>query len=430
MSQTTSAEWWRPSQTLEAPVDAPAVTEEHGRRPFRALLVFTVILMLAPQEMIPALAPLRLALVAGLAAVYGVLADRARRSAPWVTPPEFVIAGCLLAWTVVTIPLSVWPGGSLSRLTDLYIKALIVFWLIGHVVNTVNRSYRLAWTMSLLTAPIAIVGLLNYRAGVFVQGGSNSRIEGYGTGIASNPNDLALTLAIVLPLTLALVVTADRAWQRMVAGGIALVTVAAIVVTFSRGGFLALATIVVLGLFWLIRRRAVGIVAGMLVVAATAPVWMPAGYADRLATLSDINSDPTGSAQERLKDSIAAVHLIEEHPLVGAGLGMDILALNQVRGATWQPVHDVYLQYGVDLGLPGMLLFVALLISSIWTAWQAERAARGRDERLATIAGAVRISLMAFVVAAFFYPVAYYFYFYYLAGFAVALRITSGSSTS
>ena len=59
-----------------------------------------------------------------------------------------------------------------------------------------------------------------------------------------------------------------------------------------------------------------------------------------------------------------------------------------------------------------------------------ERLAKDRDERLAAMAGAVRISLIAFGVAAFFYPVAYYFYFYYLAGLAVALRNTSGSATS
>jgi len=41
---------------------------------------------------------------------------------------------------------------------------------------------------------------------------------------------------------------------------------------------------------------------------------------------------------------------------------------------------------------------------------------------LSIIASGVRIALVAFVVAAFFYPVAYQFYFFCIAGLAVALK--------
>jgi O-antigen ligase len=93
-------------------------------------------------------------------------------------------------------------------------------------------------------------------------------------------------------------------------------------------------------------------------------------------------------------------------------------------------VHDVYLQYGVDLGVPGMLIFVTLLVASIRTASGVERDARRRDPRLAALATGVRIGLMAFALAALFYPVAYYFYFYYLSGLAVALRTIAGSQAA
>ena len=41
---------------------------------------------------------------------------------------------------------------------------------------------------------------------------------------------------------------------------------------------------------------------------------------------------------------------------------------------------------------------------------------------LTRVAGAARISLIAFAVSACFYPVAYHAYFYYVAGLALAVR--------
>ena len=43
------------------------------------------------------------------------------------------------------------------------------------------------------------------------------------------------------------------------------------------------------------------------------------------------------------------------------------------------------------------------------------------SSHLAILAQGVRISLVAFAVAAFFHPIAYQFYFFCLAGLAVAL---------
>ncbi len=108
---------------------------------------------------------------------------------------------------------------------------------------------------------------------------------------------------------------------------------------------------------------------------------------------------------------------------------MDFLALNELRGAAWLSVHDAYLNYAVDLGLPGLILFLALFASCLKAALAAERlhTAGGRDDDVGRIAAAIRISLIAFSVAAFFYPVAYHAFFYYFAGLAVAARSVPAS---
>jgi len=102
---------------------------------------------------------------------------------------------------------------------------------------------------------------------------------------------------------------------------------------------------------------------------------------------------------------------------------MNILALNETHGAHWKEVHNVYLEYGADLGLPGLVLFLALF----WSCWsRARRAQRdaagvpGRED-LFQHGVAVEASLVAFAVAGMFHPVGYNFYFYIIAGLAVAL---------
>ena len=41
----------------------------------------------------------------------------------------------------------------------------------------------------------------------------------------------------------------------------------------------------------------------------------------------------------------------------------EMLALNDERGARWLSVHNAYLNYAVDLGLPGLTLFLMLLFA-------------------------------------------------------------------
>jgi O-antigen ligase len=150
---------------------------------------------------------------------------------------------------------------------------------------------------------------------------------------------------------------------------------------------------------------------------------VPQEYFSRLATITNIEADTTGSAQGRWDDFKLSVDYIKRHPITGAGLGQDLLALNAERGReTWRSVHNAYLQAAVDLGIPGAALFIALLAASFQNARRVRRhATREGWDDLALLAQSVSISLAAFSVAAFFHPIAYQFYFFCLAGLAVAL---------
>ncbi|MGH8414808.1 MAG: O-antigen ligase family protein [Gammaproteobacteria bacterium] len=393
--------------------------------PFWLLMVFSLVLLLSPQSFIGALRPLHLAFAsAGLAAlIYGF--DRYTRRQPLLPMTRTTVLTLgLLGLAIVTVPLSYWPGGSFSFLTSLYLKALIIFWLLSNIVDTLPKLQIIAAALSLMAVPLALSAVGSFLSGGFFHEELSHglhRIVGYDAALTGNPNDLALMLNLILPLTIALFLgTRRNAWRVALLAFICL-DVIAIIATFSRGGFIILGVTILVYLWKLFRRRQRGLVFAAMGLLLIAVPLVPGGYVSRLATITNIQADPTGSAQARWADTVAAADYVLHHPLVGAGAGMDILALNQMRGVTWTEVHNVYLQYAVELGIPGLLLFLLLFRECFKAAKRAQRLA-GNNQTLCLLAEGLWISLLDFAVAGFFYPDAYEFYFYYIAGLAIAVQ--------
>jgi len=399
-----------------------------GAVPFAALLLFTFILVVAPQAIVPALEPLHLALITACLAVATCLFSRLARGLPVVgLEGEMRIACALFAWAALTIPFSSWPGGSYAYLVDIYLKTLVVFWLVGQAVDSVRRVRSVLWALTLMAVPLALTAVAHFISGEYMLEGSQApgrRIIGYDAPLTQNPNDLALMLNLILPLSIALLLASEGLALRVALAALIGLSVVATIVTFSRAGFLTLAATCTIYFGKLVRRPGRGWAWAGLAALLLAIPFLPSDYLGRLGTIANVDADPTGSAQARLGDTIAALRYVSRHPLVGAGVGMNTLALNQVRGLYWTAVHNAYLQCAVELGLPGLILFLLLMRSCIKRVATMRRASAGRPalrERF-LLAEGIQMSLASFALAALFYPVAYHLYFYYVAGLAIALE--------
>ena len=446
MTTTTSMHpataWWRPQAIHATTRVAPGVGRKESPSStasviaFRALVTFTVILLLSPQAWFPALGQLRIAFVAAVLAIGAHLLDRmvhGRGAAPPINA-EIGIALLLVAWAVITVPVSYWVGGSVEVLTSTYLKAVAFFWLVGTLATSERRLRTIAWTLVCCAVPLAIVGIKNYLAGDVLSTGvpGLTRIYGYmgGSGLAANPNDLALMLNLIIPIAAAMMIATRKLMLRGLAAAVMLLSVGGVIVTFSRAGFLTLSATGIMLLAVLIRRHSAGAAGFLVVVALVAPLFVPDSYFKRLSTITDMQADQTGSAQGRWQDVVMATGIVLHNPIVGAGIGNDMLALNKYRGkATFRSVHNAYLQYAVDLGLPGMLLFAWLHITCFRIARRVEQRSKWDDglRPLGPLAAGIQVSLAAFFVAAMFHPIAYQFYFFTIAGLAVALHNTARS---
>src|SRR5690606_26351992 len=93
---------------------------------FKGLVAFTAVMLLAPQIMFPQLAVFRPALLTAAIAVGAYVLGRFLRHERLIMPTrEFLLSLALVWWAVMTIPASLWPGGSVTLLTDLWIKTLL-----------------------------------------------------------------------------------------------------------------------------------------------------------------------------------------------------------------------------------------------------------------------------------------------------------------
>jgi probable O-glycosylation ligase (exosortase A-associated) len=424
--------WWQPQVAADPQGPRRVVPVLEGSRAaFYALVVFTFVLLLSPQAWFPVLKLVRIAFLAGGIAMAAHVMERTAHKQP-ITPlaPEIGIALALVLWSTITIPMSYWPGGSIHLLTDQYLKAIAFFWLLATIITTPARLKGVTWTLVLCAIPLAGTGIWHYLSGHVMQTGQDGlvRIVGYmgSSGLTGNPNDLALMLNLIIPLAGALALS-SRGPARLLAAAVAFLSMLGVLVTFSRAGFLALTATFFMFVVVLVRRKSGSAAFALLLVALSVPAMLPKSYVERLSTITNMEQDKTGSAQGRYKDLGIALEVVSHNPIIGVGLGQDMIALNQARGqSTWRSVHNVYLQYAVDLGVPGFLLFAWLHLLCFRSAWAVERRAR-RDPavaELAPLAAGVQVSLVAFLVAAMFHPIAYQFYFFSIAGLAVALKNT------
>jgi probable O-glycosylation ligase (exosortase A-associated) len=428
MAQELELEWWRPqpSAALTAPDEAAEPDTRQASLPFLTLMAFTAVLLFSPQSYFPALATFRPALLIMVIGVSSYIADRWSRGLPIVEwNREIGLMGGIAGLAVITVPFSLWPGGSVAVIAD-YLKIMIVFVLLSHVVNTRDRLRRAAWTLTCMAIGLGLFALYNFATGAFVdQGVNQDRLMGNEGALTKNPNDLALMVNLLLPLTVGLFLASKEPWQRVVlftAIGMEAVTV---VLTYSRGGAVTLA-VILLAYVWKLRHRRERslIYAGLLAAVLALPL-LPSSYFDRMSTITNVEADRTGSAQERLADMLIAGKTILANPIIGAGMGMNMLVMREARGG-WLGVHNVYLEHALDLGLIGLGIFVTLLWSCLRAVTRIEEGSTAPD--LFFLSQGLHISLIAYATAAMFHPVSYQYYFYYIAGLAVAAKTIAAAS--
>lgn len=211
--------------------------------------------------------------------------------------------------------------------------------------------------------------------------GLNARAQLPGLG----PNGLGTTMALALVIVLGLS-SVDPGRRRVVWYAAALPVVAALILTFSRGAWLAAG--VGIGVLLVSGRghrvwQGVGVVAMAVVVSllAQSPRWF--WHTPRLLDLAE-----RGQTLSRLAVWRVVPEMIAARPLLGSGLGTFPLAFAEATGRhpDVDPMpfaHNLVINAAVELGLAGLAALLALLGVGVAAAarWHRRRRA-GPDGRI------------------------------------------------
>ncbi len=421
---TTSSNIWALSKSHEEvsrSIFEPELEDEGSPLAFGALLLLIFVIYVAPQVIFPVLEPLHLAKVSAALAVVAYVTWVWRNGAGWTfMSREVRLMLILIGIALISIPFSLWPGGSLQYLIDQYSKSIIIFFLVANVLTSFRRYRIFVWAVSLFAAFNALQGTKHYLAGEVWKYG---RVLGGASSIAGNPNDLALVLNLSIPFLIYFYETARSVTQRLLVVILLGIDLGGIITSFSRGGFVTLVALV-LWMAWVVgkRRGSGAFVKTCVVVLIMAVVLVlsgPTGYGERIASIGDMSKDETGSSNARWTLMVGTAQGMLLHPL-GVGLHMNNVLLHDT-GYGWEGVHNVYLELGTEIGIPGLAVLLWLLYRLI-ASMRDIRVGYEQVPELSGLAQAAGGAMVAFVTAGMFHPVAFHFYLYIVAGLVIACQ--------
>jgi O-antigen ligase len=323
---------------------------------------------------------------------------------------------------LLSIPFAVDPSEAWGAFVDLAIKTILIFIVLVNVLRTELRIKLLFWLVLGVSIYLSVNVIKDYQAGVFKIGMAETntqRVAGVIKGLFDNSNDLALHLVTIIPISIALALEKKSHLRKIVFFGIALLLVAAVIITFSRGGFLGLIAVTLVMVRKFGRRSKTTAFAALVLGIIFFLVVAPGSYSGRLATIFDSASDITGSSSQRTQVLKRSILVALRYPLFGVGLGNFHHKSFQELGT-----HNAYTQVAAETGIAAMIAYIIFLVHPIRKLRLIERELFERNEnsRFYYLAIGLQASLVGFMVASFFAAVAYQWYVYYLVAYAIALR--------
>jgi putative inorganic carbon (hco3(-)) transporter len=188
------------------------------------------------------------------------------------------------------------------------------------------------------------------------------------SGTFGHPNNLAGFLSMILPLNLALLFAPLRRRLKVGLGCLLVFMTAVLVLTLSRGGWLAFILGGLITLFLCLARRYRHKALSLIVALTVTVTFLVASIVLVEPLQRRLFEEDYGAAQTRIPLAIVALNIIRHHPWLGVGLTNYMAAApsyditrEAISYEFPRPVHNEFLLIGAELGLPALALFLLIL---------------------------------------------------------------------
>ncbi|HKX65503.1 MAG TPA: putative O-glycosylation ligase, exosortase A system-associated, partial [Rhizomicrobium sp.] len=265
---------------------------------------------------------------------------------------------------------------------------------------------------------VAAISLMYYgvKGGIFtVITGGVYRVYGPDSTIISDNNQLALAVLMSMPLIEYLRSTATSKLIKLILVACLVASAIAVIGSYSRGAYIAMAAIAVL-FFFNVRQRFMYLVVGG-VVLYFALHFMPQEFFDRVDSLNSLKTD--ASFQGRWLAWQVAIKYAVDHFPFGAGFyGPQLNAIfhQYFPGHESHAAHSIYFQVLGEHGFIGLGIYLAIILVTVKLCWSiVRRTRRLKDIWQHRLARMIQVSLLAFLVGGAALSMAYYDLFVILA---------------
>jgi O-antigen ligase len=318
----------------------------------------------------------------------------------------------LVVWMILSVPGALVIGNSFDLVFNNFLKTVVMVFVMAGAVRRTRDVERLALAY--------LAGATVYSYSVLTQFdlGNDWRL---GDLYYYDANDYATFAVTAIPFGVYFLHSGRSTSVRLFGTAALAILGVGFVRAGSRGGFLALIAVCAFIVFrysaiaFSRRVVAAGLVALVVLFAASEQFW---NQMTTIVSDSDYNyTEETGRMQiwER------GVGYMLDSPVFGVGpqnfqtaegtLSPFADRAQMGRPVGWNAAHNSYVQIGAELGIPGLLLLIAIIASTIRALW-----------RGSALAQALAASLIGFAVGAFFLSLAYAEMLYALVALGLALQ--------
>ncbi len=341
--------------------------------------------------------------------------------------PKELIALILLA-AVIFLSSFRAPYPDMARyMFEEYIKMIVLVLLIANIIKSPKDLRQMSLVMIALMTFLVLYAYREYK------------LYGYEIAVPDpervDRNFFAESIVAVLPLAYMFSEERKNLLTKYLFLGVSAVLAGGVILTYSRGGLLALA-IVCFFLFLNSKKKAFMVVSGIIVLMLFLP-HIGEKYKDRMSTI--ISYEENVSANVRILTWKAGIDMMKMHPVLGVGAGNfnplfpyyvsgaiyegEVTGETATRAAYTMSIHNIFLQVASETGVTGgalYLLVIASLYLGVGRLNKRNKLLPAKDKVDLSIPQALRVGLIGFCGAGFFLPGAYYGYLYIIFALLMA----------
>ncbi len=357
--------------------------------------------------------------------LYRIAVDRLRPEGSGMLLPIVLYAAVMIFLFLINSPSNV------VALEGARVMLQYIFWFfLGYnLLFTRFQAKGLVDVFLLVCTLVALYGIYQYLTGVEIPlGWVDSKETSITTRVFSiigSPNILGSLMVLALPVAFTMYFISSSAFKKLVYAGLLLPLALCLVLTYSRGAWLAFILEAVLLGLWVDRR----IIIAMVLLAVLTPALMPTVY-DRLAYMASPEYLVSSERGGRLGRWDKALDYWQTSPALGVGLG----EFGGAVAARYYPedsfyADNWYLKVGTETGWVGLLATLLLFINALRKARRSLDITRDdflRCMGLGILIGMIGVLAHNCVENVFEVPMmAAYFWFF--LGIILALPYLSGS---